>query len=162
MVDMCPVVKWSSTQMVVWKLDWKNLYMVQNVRYSNSTPSQMTLPFEYPTPILSSIQVFSIQMVTVLTCNLLPRTTIADNPKTSKFDVRKGWWQTILSRSHHLSTTVEFILPFSMNTIASFFCPRTQSIRVIRDAFCKQTNSIKSWKMFWLQCESEYWTPEKC
>ena len=35
--------------------------MVVNVRYSNGQPSHITLPFEYRTPILSSIQ-----MVTVL------------------------------------------------------------------------------------------------
>ena len=42
--------------------------MVQNVHYLNGLPSQVTLPFEYRTPILSSIQmnlVFGIQMVTV-------------------------------------------------------------------------------------------------
>ena len=39
--------------------------MVQNVRYLNGLPSHVTLPFEYLTPILSSIQVFGIQMVTV-------------------------------------------------------------------------------------------------
>ena len=44
----------------------KSLFMVQNVRYSNGPPSHMTLPFEYRTPVLSSIQVFSIQMVTVV------------------------------------------------------------------------------------------------
>ena len=63
MVDLCPVIKWSGIQMVVWKPNWKKT-LVQNVRYSNGPPSQM--------PILSSIQmnpVFSIQMVTVLLHN---------------------------------------------------------------------------------------------
>ena len=32
-VDLCPVVKWSSIQMVVWKLDWKGLFKLQNVQY---------------------------------------------------------------------------------------------------------------------------------
>ena len=40
--------------------------MVQNVRYLNGPPSHATLPFEYWTLILSGIQVFGIQMVTVL------------------------------------------------------------------------------------------------
>ena len=39
--------------------------MVQNVQYSNIPPSHMT-PFEYWTPIQMDIQVFGIQMVTVL------------------------------------------------------------------------------------------------
>ena len=34
----------------------KGLLMVQNVRYSNGLPSLVILPFEYQTPILSSIQ----------------------------------------------------------------------------------------------------------
>ena len=38
--------------------------MVQTVRYSNGLPSHVT-PFEYLTPILSSIQMFGVQMVTV-------------------------------------------------------------------------------------------------
>ena len=67
MVDLCPVVKWSSIWMVVWKRDWKSLLMVQNVRYLNCPPSHVTVPFEYPSPILLSIQVFSIQMVIVYT-----------------------------------------------------------------------------------------------
>ena len=40
--------------------------MVQNVRYLNGPPSHVTLPFEYRTPTLSGIQVFGIQMVTVI------------------------------------------------------------------------------------------------
>ena len=43
--------------------------MDQNVRYSNGPLRQVTLPFEYGTPILSGIQmnqVFSIQMVIVV------------------------------------------------------------------------------------------------
>ena len=39
--------------------------MVQNVQYSNGLPSHMTLLFEYQTPILSGIQMFGVQMVTV-------------------------------------------------------------------------------------------------
>ena len=47
--------------MVVWKL-----YMVQNVwYYSNVPPDHVNLPFEYWAPILSGIQLISIQMVTV-------------------------------------------------------------------------------------------------
>ena len=66
MVDLCPGVKWSGIQMVVWKLDWKSLFMVQNVRYLNGPPSYVTWPFEYQTPIMSGIEVFGVQMVTVL------------------------------------------------------------------------------------------------
>ena len=40
--------------------------MVQHVWYLNGSPSHMTLPFEYWTPTLSGIQVFSIQMITVI------------------------------------------------------------------------------------------------
>ena len=39
--------------------------MIQNVGYSSGPPSHMDLSFEYRTPILSGIQVFGIQMVTV-------------------------------------------------------------------------------------------------
>ena len=39
MVDLCLIVKWSGIQMVVWKPDWKSLFMVQNVQYSNDLPS---------------------------------------------------------------------------------------------------------------------------
>ena len=65
-VDSCLVVKWSSIWMVVWKPDWKSLFIVQNVWFSNGLPSHVTLPFEYRTPTLSGIQVFSILMVTVV------------------------------------------------------------------------------------------------
>ena len=41
--------------------------MVQNVRYWNGQPSHVTLPFEYGIPILSAIQEFGIQIVTVST-----------------------------------------------------------------------------------------------
>ena len=41
-------------------------FLVQNVCYSNGLSSHVTLPFEYRTPILSGIQVFGIQMVTVV------------------------------------------------------------------------------------------------
>ena len=60
MIDLCPVVKWSGIQMVVWKLDWNSLLMVQNVGYSNGQPSHVTLPFENRTPIMSSIQIFTV------------------------------------------------------------------------------------------------------
>ena len=53
MVDLCPVVKWSSIQMVVWKRTEKSLFMVQNVQYLNVSPSHVTFPFEYRTPRLS-------------------------------------------------------------------------------------------------------------
>ena len=49
----------------------KSQLMVQNVRYSNSPPSHVTLPFEYRTPTQSGIQVFGIQMVTVHFANRL-------------------------------------------------------------------------------------------
>ena len=62
-VSGCQMVR---HQMVVWKPVWKSLFMVQNVRYTNGLPSHMILPFEYRTPILSGIQVFGIQMVTVV------------------------------------------------------------------------------------------------
>ena len=39
--------------------------MFQNVHYLNGPPSHVTLPFEYQTPLLSGIQVFGIQMVTI-------------------------------------------------------------------------------------------------
>ena len=57
MVDFCLVVKWSSSIVLG--------FMVQNVRYLNGPPSHMTLSYEYRTPILSGIQVFGIQMVTL-------------------------------------------------------------------------------------------------
>ena len=40
--------------------------MVQNVQYLCGLPSHMTLPFEFQTPVLSRIQVFVIQIVTVM------------------------------------------------------------------------------------------------
>ena len=43
----------SGCQMVVWKPDWKSLFVVQNVWYLNGPPSHMTLPFEYRTPMYS-------------------------------------------------------------------------------------------------------------
>ena len=55
-VGLCLVVKWSGIQMVVSKPDWKNLIMVQNVRYLNGLPSHVTLPFEYRTPFLYTVQ----------------------------------------------------------------------------------------------------------
>ena len=39
--------------------------MVQNAPYVNGPPSHVTITFEYQKPILSGIQVFGIQMVTV-------------------------------------------------------------------------------------------------
>ena len=54
------VLKWWSEDQTE-----KGLFKVQNVWYSNGPPSRMNLPFEYRTPILSGIQVFSIQMVAV-------------------------------------------------------------------------------------------------
>ena len=65
MVDLCPVVKRSGSWMLVWKSDWKSLFMVQNVQYSNGRPSRVTLPLEYQTPKVSGIQLSGIQMVTV-------------------------------------------------------------------------------------------------
>ena len=56
MVDLCPVVKWPGIQMVVRKPTEKSLLMVQNVQYLNGPPSDVTLPFEYRAPILSSVQ----------------------------------------------------------------------------------------------------------
>ena len=44
--------------------------MVPNVRYSNGPPSYVTVSFEYQTPILSGIQVFGIQVVTVIFFNI--------------------------------------------------------------------------------------------
>ena len=38
------------------KTDRESLFMVQNVWYSNGPPSHVTLTFEYPTPILSGMQ----------------------------------------------------------------------------------------------------------
>ena len=48
MVDLCPVVKWSSIWMVVWKPDWKSLFMVKNVQFSNGPPSHVILSFGHP------------------------------------------------------------------------------------------------------------------
>ena len=56
MVDLCPVFKWSGFQMVIWKPDWKSLFMVHNGGFLNGLPSHMILTFEYRTPILSGIQ----------------------------------------------------------------------------------------------------------
>ena len=43
----------------------KILFMVQNVQYSNSPPSHVTLPFEYRTHILSGIQLNPVFMCSV-------------------------------------------------------------------------------------------------
>ena len=56
--------------MVVWKADWKGLFMVQNVQYSNGPPSHMITIWILDTHTVwnsdeSCIQVFSIQIVTV-------------------------------------------------------------------------------------------------
>ena len=56
-----PVLEWWSENQTE-----KGLFMVQNVWYLNGLQSHVTLLFEYPTPMLSGIQVFGIQMVTVL------------------------------------------------------------------------------------------------
>ena len=42
--------------------------MVHYVQYSNGLMSHVILPFEYQTPILFAIQMFGIQMGTVLYC----------------------------------------------------------------------------------------------
>ena len=55
MVDLCQAVKWSCISNGVLKTRQKNLFIVQNVRYSNGPPNNVTLPFEYLTPILSSL-----------------------------------------------------------------------------------------------------------
>ena len=65
MVGLCLVVKWSGIGMWSENLTEKSLFMVQNVRYSNVPPSHVTLPFEYRTPIL-----FSIQMNLVFRCSV--------------------------------------------------------------------------------------------
>ena len=49
----------------------EKLFLVQNVLYSNGPPSHVTLPCEYRTPILSGIQVFGIQIVTVFKLGLI-------------------------------------------------------------------------------------------
>ena len=56
--------------------------MVQNVQYSNGPPIQVTLPFEYRTPMLSSIQVFGIQMMIVLDMSAIqiPTVFIPEHP----------------------------------------------------------------------------------
>ena len=56
MVDLCLISNGPVFPMVVWKLYWKRLLMVQNVRYLNGPPSHVASPFEYRTQILSSIQ----------------------------------------------------------------------------------------------------------
>ena len=62
MVDL-----WNGLILKWWSEDRteKILFMVQNVQNSNGPPSHMALPFEYRTLILSCIQVFDNQMVTV-------------------------------------------------------------------------------------------------
>ena len=51
---------------IVQTIQKQNQYrVIQDGRYSNGMPSHETLPFECWTPILSCIQVFGIQMVTV-------------------------------------------------------------------------------------------------
>ena len=60
MVDLCPVVKWSGIQMVVWKPDLKK--PVYGSKCQVFPPNQMTLPFEYLTPILSGIQMVTVKL----------------------------------------------------------------------------------------------------
>ena len=55
MVNMCPVVKRSSIQMVVLKPDWKSLFMVLNVWYSNGPPSHSN----YQNPLIGVLAIFS-------------------------------------------------------------------------------------------------------
>ena len=43
MVDLCWVVRWCGIQMVVWKLDWKSLFVAQNVWYLNGPPNHVTI-----------------------------------------------------------------------------------------------------------------------
>ena len=72
MVDLCPAVKWFSIQMVVWKHDWKSLFIVQNVQYCNEWSAKsrdftiwIPAPYTVHYSDESSIQVFSIQIVTL-------------------------------------------------------------------------------------------------
>ena len=98
MVDLCPVVKWSSIWMVVWKLDWKSLIMVHNVQNYNGPPSHMTLPLKYRTP-----SVFSVNLVCKEELNLLYQTGYSRTNRTNNMiiklrgekipTVRGVWWK---------------------------------------------------------------------
>ena len=67
--------------------------MVQNVQYLRGLPSHVTLPFEYWKPILSGIQVCSIQMVSVF-CILGRR----DLPVFTSSQKTKDWADTITGK----------------------------------------------------------------
>ena len=112
MVDLCPVVKW-------WSETWteKSLFMVKNVwYYSNGPPNHMTLPFEYRTPILPGIQVFDIQMVTVLSSNYLSK-SLAYRKLFKKISCKILTWS--LSSCSRLSLPTSFFLRFSICKLMS-------------------------------------------
>ena len=54
--------------MVVWKPDWKSLFMVENVLYSKCPPSHVTTIW-IPDTQLSGIQMIGIKIVTVPYCD---------------------------------------------------------------------------------------------
>ena len=58
MVDSCPVVKWFGIWMVAWKLDWKSLFMVQHVWYSNGQPYNV---FTIWIPVTHSVRYSGVQ-----------------------------------------------------------------------------------------------------
>ena len=66
MVDLCPVVKSSGIQIMVWKLDWKSLFLVKGTDKSRNfiiwIPNTHIVQYSDE----SSIQVSGIQMVTVI------------------------------------------------------------------------------------------------
>ena len=66
MVDLCQVVKWWFEKRTEKACLWSKMS-----GYLNVLPSHVTLPFEYQTPKLSGIQVFGIQIVTVLVQKLI-------------------------------------------------------------------------------------------
>ena len=80
---------WYSNGRFVWFLNGglkTGLKKALNVQYSNG-PSHMTLPFEYPTLILSGIQVFGIQMVTEFQIHWRLRGQILDDFLAGKFKI---------------------------------------------------------------------------
>ena len=84
MIDLCLIVKWSGIWMVVWKPDWKSLFLVQNVQYLNGRPGHMTLPFEYQTLILSSIQIVTVfkSPLNILNVNVIASSIANQNLET--------------------------------------------------------------------------------
>ena len=78
--------------------------MIQNVGYLNGPPSNVTWPYDYQTPIMSSIQMnllFSIQMVTVFESLLVRVVTI----KTQHCEQSQLFVLSILQEERDWGTT---------------------------------------------------------